>query len=387
MAKGSDQDRPELRLTSSGAAIGGALLGGLGLLIPLYATANRDLAGFRFISAIVLAAGAIVLVLEGVQRIRSGKRGRLPCGLGAGLGLASLLLALLPANSDASGDGEGLRLNLRPTTPAIFGLAFKREIPLPRAEEGWAELRRRGGIDIGDSHFQMILANESPRPISILAVRVEVLGSEPMPHGTEAHQYTQGDEGIDRFLAFLPDGKEGSIGQVYVPGNRALGREELEAETPFFESRYVLLRPGEVYPAALTVEADTPRTITYRLVAEGEPRPCYDRAHAPRLRRTPGSTPASTGARWRVPSGRDVLMKSDPPANPNIRQAHSSWAWAWPAASKARRSRGSKSEPGRPQCRCPASSSRCCDPSAPGPVALFSRLPPATGPRDGKPGT
>ena len=270
MARNSDQDRLQLRLASSGKAIGAALLGGLGLLIPLYATANRDLAGLRFIGAIVLAAGAIVLVLEGVQRIRAGKRGLLLCGLGAGLGLASLLLALLPANSDAGGEGDGLRLDFRPTAPEIFRLAFEREIPLPAAEEGWAKLRRRGGIDIGDSHFQMILANESSRSISVLDVWVEVLGSEPMPHGTEAHVYTQGDEGIDRFVALLPDAKEGSAAQLYAPGNRALGREELEAETPFFESRYVLLRPGEVYPAAVTVKADVPRTIEYRLVAEGE---------------------------------------------------------------------------------------------------------------------
>ena len=267
---GKDQPQPQLRLTSSGAAIGYALFGGLGLLIPLYATANRDLSGLRFIAAIVLAAAAIVLALEGIQRIRSGEQGRLLCGLGAGLGLASLLLALLPADSTAAGEGTGLRLDFRPTAPELFSLAFEREIPLPGAEEGWAELHRRGGVDIGDSHFQMILANESPRPISVLAVRVEVMDSEPMPHGTEAHMYSQGDEGIDRFIALLPDDRKGSSAQLYASGSRALGRKELEAKTPFFESRYVLLRPGEVYPAAVTVKADTPREIVFRLVAEGE---------------------------------------------------------------------------------------------------------------------
>jgi hypothetical protein len=269
MRRDSEEGRPRLHLTSSGAALGAALLAGIGLLIPIYTSANRDLSGFRFIGAIALAAGAIVLLVEGVQRIRGRRQGPLLCGLGAGLALASLLLALWPANSDAGGDG-GLRLDLRPTAPSIFRLAFEREIPLPRAGEGWAELRRRGGIDVGDSHFRLILANEGSRPISVLAVRVEVLGSKPMPSGTEAHQYTQGDEGVDRFLAFLPDGRKGSVAQVYAPGNRAVGREELEAQTPFFGSRYVLLRPGEVYPAALTVEAETARTISYRLVAEGE---------------------------------------------------------------------------------------------------------------------
>jgi len=251
--------------------MGGALLGGLTLLASLYATANKDLTGLRFIGAIVLAAGAIALLVEGISRIRSEQPGRLLCGLGAGLGLASLLLALVGgANADATGESGELRLDLQPTAPAIFKLAFDREIPLPGSEEGWEELRHRGGIDIGDSHFRLTLANDSPRPISVLAVWAEVLGSEPMPEGTVASQYTQGDEGIDRFLAFLPDGEKGSKAQLYAPGNPALEPEELEAETPFFERRYVKLVPGEVYPAALTVKSNTPRTIEYRLVAEGK---------------------------------------------------------------------------------------------------------------------
>jgi hypothetical protein len=273
MTKASDEDRSQTRFVSSGKAIGAALVGGLGLLIPIYATANRDLTGLRFVAAIAFAAGAIVLLVEGVQRIRPGESGRWLCGLGAVLALASGLLALVPADGDSAGnrtDGGGLRLDLRPTAPDIFHLAFERKIPLPRSEEGWAELHRRGGIDVGDSRFRMILANEGPRPISVLSVKAEVLSSEPMPRGTAAHVYTQGDEGIDSFLALLPDGEEGSSAPVYASEERVLSREELEAKTPFFESRYVLLRPGEVYPAALTIQADAPRTIEYRLVAEGE---------------------------------------------------------------------------------------------------------------------
>lgn len=267
MKKDSGKVRP--RLVSSGTAIGAALVGGLGLLIPFYTTANEDLAGARFISAIVLAAGAILLVLEGVQRIRADERGKLLCGLGAGLGLASLLLALLPANS-AAGNGGGLRLDLRPTAPDLFTLAFEDELPLPQADEGWGELHRRGGIDVGRSHFRMILANEGPRPVSILSIQAEVLGSQPTPDGTIAHQYSQGDEGIDRFLAFLPNDRKGSVADIYAPGRGTVDRSKLNSKTPFFASTYVLLRPGEVYPAALTIEADTQRTITYRLVAEGE---------------------------------------------------------------------------------------------------------------------
>jgi hypothetical protein len=273
MTKSSDKNQPRGRLVSSDKAIGTALFGGLGLLISIYVAANRDLTGLRFVAAIALAAGAIVLLVEGVQRIRSGKGGRWFCGFGAVLALASAGLAFAPAEGDSADSatgGGGLRLDLRPNPPDIFHLGFERKIALPRPEEGWAELRRRGGIDIGDSRFRMILANEGPRPISVLSVKAEVLSSKPMPHGTAAHVYTQGDEGIDSFLALLPDGEEGSSAPVYASGDRVLSREELDAKTPFFESRYVLLRPGEVYPADLTIQADTPRTIEYRLVAEGE---------------------------------------------------------------------------------------------------------------------
>ncbi|HEX7280115.1 MAG TPA: hypothetical protein VF255_10895, partial [Solirubrobacterales bacterium] len=275
MTKVPGGHRPRLHIVSSGKVIGGALVGGLGLLIPIYGTANPDLTGLRFVAAIALAAGAILLLVEGVQRIRSGERRRGPwlCGIGVVLALASALLGLIPADAGGADDdtaGGGLRLDLRPTAPDLFHLAFEREIPLPRSGEGWAELRRRGGIDIGDSRFRLILANEGPRPISVLSVKAEVLGSEPMPRGTETHVYTQGDEGIDSFLALLPDGEEGSSAPVYASGDRVLSREELETKTPFFESSYVLLRPGEVYPADLTIQADTPRTIEYRLVAEGE---------------------------------------------------------------------------------------------------------------------
>jgi hypothetical protein len=248
----------------------GTVGGGVGILTSVYLGANTDLTGFRFVVAIVLAAVAIALLFEGTHRARAGERWRALIGVGVGAGLASLLIAFIPSPEEADA-GEGkLRFSIRPTAPELFHVALKRPISLPAPREGWAQLRRRGGIDVGDSHFHLVLANEGSEPISILDIHAEALASEPMPHGTDALKASQGDEELGQLTALLPNGTGGSVGPLYDSSARAVEPSELGRVPSYFETEYILLKPGEVYPATLSVKADTPRTITYRMVAEGE---------------------------------------------------------------------------------------------------------------------
>jgi hypothetical protein len=268
-----DSPKPRLRLASSVPVQAGALVAGVGLLTAIYTAVNRDLTGGRLLIALALGAGAIFLSVEAFYRRSDdhpSDRWRLIGGAGAGIAVASLLVALLPSSQNSAGAaGQGLRIALQPTAPELFHLAFDKQLSLPSADEGWKELRREGGIDVDSSRFRMVLTNESADPVTVFNVHAEVVGSEEMPHGTYAWAYSQGSEGLDHLFAVLPDGRRGSIGRIYSAS--LAGRvESLDEEVPYFHEEYVSLEPGEVFPTTLTIEAETPRTIEYRLVAEGE---------------------------------------------------------------------------------------------------------------------
>jgi hypothetical protein len=259
------------RLISPVPVLVGSLVAGLGILVPIYLATNTELSGLRFLSAILLASIALVLLVESTHRARSKRQWRAVGGIGIVAGLVSLLIALTPvSDGNASAGGGGLRLKARPTAPDLFHIAFQRQIPQPSAREDWAELRRRGGVDVGDSRFHLILANESSEPISVLNVHAEVLDSEPMPRGTDTWEASQGDEGVGQLTALLLNDDRGSIGRVYDSSAQMIEPGNIATASPYFQSKYILLKPGEVYPAMLTVIADVPRTISYRMVAEGE---------------------------------------------------------------------------------------------------------------------
>jgi hypothetical protein len=259
------------RPVSSSRALAGATVAALGVLTPIYLGTNADLSGVRFLLSIVLATFAVLLIVEGVNRARAAAGWRPTVAIGIIAAILSMAVVLAPFSKGNAVQGDGgLRLTMRPTAPELFRLAFREPIGWPSGREGWPQLHRRGGIDVDNSHFQLILANEGPIPISVLSIRVEVLGSEPLPHGTLAWRYSQGDEGVGKLAALIPNGRRGSIARVYESSERAFDAETLATETPYFQSRYILLNPGEVYPATLTVKAETPRAIRYKVIVEGE---------------------------------------------------------------------------------------------------------------------
>jgi hypothetical protein len=250
-------------------ALAGGTAAGFGLLIALYPTMTKGLDGFRLLLALALGTAAIFLLIESVNRIVKHDRWRATSAVGAGLLAISMLVALLsvPDGEASLPVDDALRLSMKPVEPEFFSLAFEDEIRKPAADEGWLELRRRGGIEVGDSRFHLVLANEGARPISVLSVHPEVVDSMPMPGGTLAWHPAQGDEAVGKMTALIASGQPGSAGQVF---EGFVNPDLLDLATPYFQSKYILLKPGEVYPIELTVLATAGRTIRYRIVAEGE---------------------------------------------------------------------------------------------------------------------
>lgn len=272
------------RLWSSPSALATAAATGIGVLTSVFLATNRNLTGWQFLAAILFAAVALLLMVEAFNRAQAGVRWISVGGIGVLLAAASLTFVALPTDhhsAAASGPIQptgrssppvsvgGLAFSLRPIRPELLHLAFYKQISLPKPNEGWRQLRRRGGVDVGDTKFRMILANRGTEPISVLSVKVEVLGSKPRPHGTFAYRFSQGAEGIGQLTAVIDQVRPNAIAHVYKSSAGALDRTERQRIAPYFQTTYILLRPGEVYPAALSVRAESDRLVRFRLIAEG----------------------------------------------------------------------------------------------------------------------
>ena len=277
--------RARRRLWSSPSALAAAAATGIGVLTSVFLAANRNLTGLHFLAAILLAALALLLMVEAFNRAQADVKWISVGGIGVLLAAASLTFVALPtkhhsltaadphhATGDSfvpvSGNG-GLSLSLRPTEPEFLHLAFYRQIPLPKPDEGWSRLRQRGGIDVGAGNFRMILANRGAEPISVLSVRVEVLESKPRPRGTLAYRFSQGEEGIGQLAAAIDQVRPRSVARIYKSSAAVRDRAARRKMSPYFQTTYILLRPGEAYPAALSVSAESNRLVRFRLVAEG----------------------------------------------------------------------------------------------------------------------
>ncbi|HET8815002.1 MAG TPA: hypothetical protein VFM51_08620 [Solirubrobacterales bacterium] len=267
-AEGRGRPRKRLRLVAPIGALATGTAIGAGIIIALYPATNKDLAGLRLLLAIALGAAGVFLLVEGVNRIRESESWKLACVTGAGLAIVSLVIAVLPASDHkATVPSGGLRISMTPVEPEFFTVAFQEEIGQPAADEGWRELHRRGGIDIGDSRFRLILANKGSRPISVLRVHPVVLDSGPPPGGTLAWHPPQGEEAVGKMTALIASDRTGSTGQVF---KGVVNPNRPDLSTPYFQSTYIALSPGEVYPLDLTVLATSQRSIRYQLVAEGK---------------------------------------------------------------------------------------------------------------------
>ncbi len=271
------------RLWSSPSGLAAAAVTGAGALTSVFLATNRNLTGWHFLAALLLAVAALLLMVEAFKRAEAKVAWIKVGALGVLLAVASLMFVVIPTDHQATADGQpqtgdgpapvsdegSLEFSLRPVEPELMHLAFYKQIPLPKPDEGWSELRRRGGVDVGNTNFRMILANRGTEPISVLNVKVEVLGSKPRPRGTLAYTFSQGDEGIGRLTAVIDQVRPKTIAPVYESSVAALERDERKKLTPYFQTTYILLRPGEVYPVAFSIHAESDRLVHFRLIAEG----------------------------------------------------------------------------------------------------------------------
>lgn len=263
-------ERENRRFVSSVATLAVAAATGAGLLVPLYPAANKELSGALLILAVALGGFAVMLLTEAVNREREKRDWRAGAAIGAVLAVASLLLALLPGSEHEDAIAQppgGLGLSLRPVEPEFFSVALEQEIPLPGPREDWSALRARGAVDVGDSGFHMILANDSPEPISVLSIRALVTESKSIPDGTYAWHPAQGGEALPQMTTVISSAKPGGTGAVF---EGFLNPDEQLPSSTYFQTNYILLEPGEVYPVEMTVRARPARTIRYRFVASGE---------------------------------------------------------------------------------------------------------------------
>jgi hypothetical protein len=116
----------------------------------------------------------------------------------------------------ASGDA-GLQFAMRPVPRDLFRIAFQKPIGLPRSNETSADLRERGGVEVGRSNYRMILSNTGSEPVTVVSVRLEVLGSEPRPEGALAYKFTQGAEGLAQLGAMISRTRPGTVARLFIP--------------------------------------------------------------------------------------------------------------------------------------------------------------------------
>lgn len=146
------------RLWSSPSALAVAAATGVGVLTSVFLGANRNLTGWQFLVAILLAASALLLIVKAFNRAQAGV-GWVPVfAIGVLLGVASMGLAALPtahhpgASDDVTrltergslpvgGDG-GLELSLRQVQPEFLRLAFYKPISLPQPTEDRSSFAR-----------------------------------------------------------------------------------------------------------------------------------------------------------------------------------------------------------------------------------------------------
>jgi hypothetical protein len=115
----------------------------------------------------------------------------------------------------------------------------------------------------------MILSNTSSEPVTVVSVRLEVLGSEPRPEGALAYKFTQGAEGLAQLGAMISQTRPGTVARLYDSSRGIPSPQQRKTTPPYFETTLVHLEPGEVYPGSVSVQAEPQRLVHFRFIAEG----------------------------------------------------------------------------------------------------------------------
>jgi hypothetical protein len=159
-----------------------------------------------------------------------------------------------------------LRVDVQPKPEEFFDIAFDHNIGMPAANEGWASLHERGGIDNVASLFELTLANRSPTSLTVTNIEAVVFKSWPAPSAWDGTQASQGGNGLAQFSAWLTSATPRTGVPVSQSGS---GGGKLNGP-PYFETHYISLQPGEIYQAAITIISTVEdRELEYGFVVDG----------------------------------------------------------------------------------------------------------------------
>ncbi len=209
----------------------------------------------------------------------------------AATSLSSSSSRKLAADSTGANRINPLQVEFKPVAPPfLFAIAFPYDIGLPAPSEQWATLSKRGGIDVGKSDFELTLANRSQLPLTITNIEAEVLESSAPPTEWEGSVFTQGVEGLDKFVATLASASPGSTAPLHL----SEGKLGIPTTPPFFTTHDISLQHGQIYQATVTVVTGTgiARQLQYRFSISGDTALGAFSVHAPGIFRitAPGST-------------------------------------------------------------------------------------------------
>jgi hypothetical protein len=149
----------------------------------------------------------------------------------------------------AASSKSPLRVEVQAKPLQFFDIAFDHDIGVPAANEGWASLHARGGVDNVKSFFELTLANRSTTPLTVTNIEAVVRKSRPAPIAWDGSQASQGGSGLEQFSAWLTSATPGTGVPVSQSGS---GGTKLNGP-PYFETNYISLRPGEIYQAAISI--------------------------------------------------------------------------------------------------------------------------------------
>lgn len=161
-----------------------------------------------------------------------------------------------------------VRIGTRLVEPELFTIAFATDIGVPEDGIGWRELLAKGGIDVYRSGVRLTLANTTNRPVTVTDVQIRVVASREARLGSLAYEYSQGGEELPRFSATIESSAPGSATPLVLSDPGGTRPDESDS---YFSKNYLELAPGEIYEAAISIEAplEEPTEISYELVASG----------------------------------------------------------------------------------------------------------------------
>jgi hypothetical protein len=242
----------------SGPIIGALLV----LVVAQLRPAWRRWPSSRSTIAIVgslLVAGAIAGFVVGSALAGSGTRAAQP-----GRPASSPSQADYPLLPAVAGD-RALRVAFQPTTPEMFLVAFPHDIGKPTAGTGWRQLHEQGGVDVQASTFALTLTNRTQLPLAVTNIVAEVTASASAPTEWLGGIFSQGVGNLDQYVASLESETSGSQAIFKLSETH----EGTHTTSPFFATRQITLKPGEIYDAAVTVDTQLKRELRYRFLVSG----------------------------------------------------------------------------------------------------------------------